>query len=278
MIYSLDDLRTELGIELRNESGTNARYSELEMNVAIRRATNMLSEYFWHTSQDSSKSFVSDTYTYTYDEPVRNFEKVAFRAGNDGVYQYTDSWYEPIDGTLVFMGDHVGGETIYVWYNRHPDPYPDDLTLDGEITGSAATLTIDSSTPVYLWPSTGYFKMNNEIFKYTAWDADTNTMTIVRNQFNTAVQSHADDSTLSYINLIDKPVFYEGVKDLAMAYLQRIRIVDIPASEAQGNVTIMREIMEGYRRWIQTHRMRTQKQTFTKTNSSSGMRTRRRGK
>lgn len=278
MIYSLRDLRTELSIELRNESGDGARYTELEMNVALRRATNILREHFWHTEMDESKQFVAGQLDYVYDFPVSKFEKVAFRAGNSGVYQFSEEWYEPIDGTLTFLSEHGSGDTIYVWYQRHPFPYPDDLVLSGTINSSVTQLTVGTDVPISSWPTTGYFKLNNELFRYTEYDPSTRMITFERGLFNTASVGHAAASKLSFVNLIDKPVFFEGVKDLAMAYLNRMRIVDIPAADAQGNVTIMREILDGYQRWISRHRQRSSIQPFAKSNISEGLRGRRRGR
>lgn len=276
--YSLSDLRVEISIELRNESGTDARFTTTELDVAIARATNILREYFWFTDVDSSQTWVADTYDYVYSFPIRRFEKVAFKSSS-GPLRFAEDWYEPVDGTLTFLNDdHATGDTIYVWYERHPVPFPSDLTLSGNTDGSGTAFAINSSTNVVNWPSTGWAKIENEVVKVTAVDRENNQLTVVRGQLDTSAVGHATGSSISFINRVDKEVFFEGVKDLAIAYLNRMRIVDAPSAQVDGYVTIMREILESQRDWIRTHRMRQQRQPSSLVRGATPNRLRPRGR
>ena len=100
---------------------------------------------------------------------------------------------------------------------------------------------------------------------------------VARAQLDTAAASHATTSLLSFVNLVEKEIFFDGIRDIAIAYLNRMRIVDAPSSDIGGNITVMREIMESLRPWIREHRMRSKRPAKPKSNRSKPMRYRKRG-
>jgi len=275
--HSLKDLRTEISIELRNESGSNERYTDSELNVAIRRATAILSEYFWFTETDSSKTFTTNTFDYVYDYPVKDIEKVGIISASAPV-KFSEKWYESVEGTLTFLSNEDSGATIRVWYKRHPVPFPNDLATSGAHTDDTTSILVASSSSLVDWPDTGYCKIDNEVLRYTALNRSTNTFTVVRAQLSSAADAITTGTAVSFVNRVDKDVFFEGVKDLAIAYLSRMRIVDAPSADVDGHVTIMREILEAQGRWVRQHRMRSQRQTFSAPNTSQGLRSRSRGR
>lgn len=283
--HSLRDLRAELSIELRNSSGSNARYTDEEMSLALRRACAMLQEYFWLTATDSSKTFATDQYVYTYDYPVQNFEKVAFVNSNNFV-KFSEEWWEPFPGQLEFLGNHDNGETIRVDYRRFPVPYPDDLELQDAITTTGSGIVGDSQIVSVLsagdWPNSGWLKIDDEVMEIISIDrgigGTVSHITATRGQLDTHPAAHAENAAVSFMNRVDKPVFFEGVKDAAIAYLNRINIIDSPAADIAGNVTIMREINEGMGMWIRRHRQRQMQQPVPKVNTARPFRNRTRGR
>lgn len=275
--YSLKDLRDEISVELRNTPGTDARYTELEMSVAIRRAASVLSAYFWFTDEDRTKTYVQDVQTYAYDYPVQNIDSVAFQ--KDTTLSFAEDWFELQEGILQFIDEHAGGDTIVVYYGRNPFPYPNDLTLLTGLNTSVTAVALSSVTNNVNWPSNGWLKINNEVMHYTITAADraANTLTVVRAQLDTAPDSHGAATVISFINRCDKLAYFEGVKDLAIAYLNRTRIVDAPSADIAGHVTVMREIMEGQRMWVRQHRMRQKGQVLNRFKTARSMQGRGRG-
>ena len=107
--------------------------------------------------------------------------------------------------------------------------------------------------------------------------ASPETLTVVRAQIDTAPAAHLTTSFLSFTNLVEKEIFFDGVRDIAIAYLNRMRIVDAPSSDIGGNITVMREIMDSLRPWIREHRMRSKRPAKAKQGRSRPMRHRKRG-
>ena len=279
--YSLKDLRDLLNIELRNESGTAARYTDEEMNTAIARATDTLAAYFWSEEYVESATFALNDYEYEYSFPVADVFAVEFiPSSNTSAPRSSVEWdavTTDYTTTLYLMGNHVSGDTIRVWYERHPYPYPGDLTLLTTVDSDDTTFAVSSDTNVAEWPNVGYLKVDNEIVSFTT-NRSANTLTVVRAALGSAAAAHTGTTAvLSFVNKVTKPVFFDGVRDLAIYYLNRMRVVDAPAGDIQGNVTIMREINENFPRWIRMHRMRSKKTSVRTVRRSRSMGTRTRG-
>jgi|TARA_R110002110_G_scaffold59940_1_gene169257 hypothetical protein len=280
--HSLADLRADIATELRNQT-QGARYTDIEIDLAIRRATNYLSEYFWYEDKDTSKTFVNATYQYTYNDPIKDIYRVDFVDSATSPPQIAVDWYEEknMAGTeLYFLENHTDTSTIHVWYERHPTSFPSDLKMNGDINDAVTSIPIHASTNTIDWPATGYLKIDNEVMSYSAITRTTTpeTLTVVRAQVDTAPAAHATaDSLLSFTNLVEKEIFFDGVRDIAIAYLNRMRIVDAPSSDIGGNITVMREIMDSLRPWIREHRMRSKRPAKAKQGRSRPMRHRKRG-
>ncbi len=281
--HSLADLRSDITTELRNpSSASSARYSNAEIDLAIRRATNYLSEYFWYEDKDTTKSFSTGTFQYTYNDPVKDIYRVDFVDSTTSPPQIASDWYEEknIAGTeLYFLENHTSSSTIHVWYERHPTPFPSDLTMNASINHAVTEIPIASATNTIDWPATGYLKIDNEVMAYSAVDRTVSpeTLTVARGKMDTAAKSHATTSLLSFVNLVEKEIFFDGVRDIAIAYLNRMRIVDAPSSDIGGNITVMREIMDSLRPWIREHRMRSKRPAKPMRNRARPMRYRKRG-
>jgi hypothetical protein len=278
-VPSLKDLRDDLSLELRN-SGTNPRYVDAELDMAIRRAVNALSEYFYYDDIDESKTITSGvgSLKYSYNFPVSNIYQVELIPTADAMPRNTTDWQEDsrFEGCdLYFLKHHQVGATIRVKYERHPIAYPDDLQLLASI--DADDTTVVASTDVSDWPDIGYFKIDSEILAYTAIDRATDSFTVTRADSNTAAASHSSGATISFVNKIEKGVFYDGVKDWAIAYLNRMRIIDATSADVAGNVTIMRQILEDMDNWIRRHRMRSKRPTLSKVTGARPLNSRRRG-
>lgn len=275
--YSLKDLRDSIDVETRNNT-TNPRYTSVEIDLSIERATLMLGEYFFAVETDSTASWVDGTYSYEYSFPVEDIFLVEF-VPSSGPPSQADDWREYDDGdgtTLFFNDDHKQSETIRVWYERHPYPYPSDGASSASI--SISDTSVISTESLADWPDSGFCKMESEILRYTAIDRTSDTITIVRGQLGTAASTHATETPISYVNKVDKSVFYNGIRDVAIMYLNRMRVIDAPSSDIAGNVTVMREIQEGLRNWVRTHRMRQSRPIGQKQRRSQPMRGRTRGK
>ena len=279
--HSLADLRSDITTELRNPT-TASRYTDTEIDLAIRRATNYLSEYFWYEDKDTTKSFTTGTFQYTYNDPVKDIYRVDFVDSASSPPQIASDWYEEknIAGTeLYFLESHTASATIHVWYERHPTPFPSDLTMNASINHAVTEIPIASATNTIDWPATGYLKIDNEVMAYSAVDRTVSpeTLTVARGKIDTAAQSHATTSLLSFVNLVEKEIFFDGVRDIAIAYLNRMRIVDAPSSDIGGNITVMREIMDSLRPWVREHRMRSKRPAKPMRNRARPMRYRKRG-
>jgi len=279
--HSLADLRSDITTELRNPT-TASRYTDTEIDLAIRRATNYLSEYFWYEEKDTSKTFTSGTYQYTYNDPIKDIYRVDFVDSALSPPQIAVDWYEEknMAGTeLYFLEGHTASSAIHVWYERHPTAFPSDLTMNGNINHAVTEIPINANTNTIDWPATGYLKIDNEVMAYSAVTRTVSpeTLTVVRGQIDTAAQSHTTVSLLSFVNLVEKEIFFDGVRDIAIAYLNRMRIVDAPSADIGGNITVMREIMESLRPWIREHRMRSKRPAKAKSSRSKPMRYRKRG-
>ena len=279
--HSLADLRADITTELRNPA-TASRYTDTEIDLAIRRATNYLSEYFWYEDKDTSKSFVNGTYQYTYNDPIKDIYRVDFVDSATSPPQIAVDWYEEknMAGTeLYFLENHTDASTIHVWYERHPTSFPSDLTMNAGINDAVLEIAISSGTNTIDWPATGYLKIDNEVMAYSAITrtATPETLTVLRAQVDTAAAAHTTASLLSFVNLVEKEIFFDGVRDIAIAYLNRMRIVDAPSSDIGGNITVMREIMDSLRPWIREHRMRSKRPAKPKQGRSRPMRHRKRG-
>lgn len=279
--YSLDDLRTEISTELRNPA-TNSRYSTAELDVAIQRSARTLREYFFIEQVDDSQSFTNNTFSYDYDYPVRDIFRVELIETSSTPHHIPNDWQEltKTDGcTLYFGGNQGGSPVIRLWYELHPFPYPSDIAVnDGtDVADDDLTIIVDGGTALD-WPQWGYLKIDDEYMNFTALDRSTLTLTVVRGQLDSAAATHLDDATVSFVNEIEKPTYIEGVKELSIKFLNRMRIVDASSGDIAGNVTIMREIDDGMRQWVRDHRMRTKRPGPAKTNRSVPMRGRRRGK
>ena len=279
--HSLADLRSDITTELRNPT-TASRYTDVEIDLAIRRATNFLSEYFWYEDKDTTKSFSTGTFQYTYNDPVKDIYRVDFVDSTTSPPQIASDWYEEknIAGTeLYFLENHTSSSTIHVWYERHPTPFPSDLTMNASINHAVTEIPISSGTNTIDWPATGYLKIDNEVMAYSAVDRTVSpeTLTVARGKMDTAAKSHATTSLLSFVNLVEKEIFFDGVRDIAIAYLNRMRIVDAPSSDIGGNITVMREIMDSQRPWIREHRTRSKRPAKPMRNRARPMRYRKRG-
>tara|TARA_R110002050_G_scaffold1290_3_gene9462 strand:+ start:1473 stop:2333 length:861 start_codon:yes stop_codon:yes gene_type:complete len=279
--HSLADLRSDITTELRNPT-TASRYTDTEIDLAIRRATNFLSEYFWYEDKDTSKSFVNGTYQYTYNDPIKDIYRVDFVDSASSPPQIAVDWYEEknMAGTeLYFLENHTDASTIHVWYERHPTAFPSDLTMNASINHAVTEIPINELTNTIDWPATGYLKIDNEVMSYSAVTRTVSpeTLTVARGKIDTAAQSHSTTSLLSFVNLVEKEIFFDGVRDIAIAYLNRMRIVDAPSADIGGNITVMREIMEQLRPWIREHRMRSKRPAKPKQGRSRPMRHRKRG-
>lgn len=279
--HSLADLRSDITTELRNPS-TAQRYTDAEIDLAIRRATNYLSEYFWYEDKDITKSFSTGTFQYTYNDPVKDIYRVDFVDSTTSPPQISSDWYEEknMAGTdLYFLENHTASSTIHVWYERHPTAFPSDLTMNATINDAVLEIPISSSTNTINWPATGYLKIDNEVMSYSAITrtATPETLTVARAALDTAAASHATTSLLSFVNLVEKEIFFDGIRDIAIAYLNRMRIVDAPSSDIGGNITVMREIMDSLRPWIREHRMRSKRPAKPMRNRARPMRFRKRG-
>jgi len=181
---------------------------------------------------------------------------------------------------LYFLENHTDASTIHVWYERHPTSFPSDLTMNAGINDAVLEIAISSGTNTIDWPATGYLKIDNEVMAYSAVDRTVSpeTLTVVRGQIDTAAQSHvATTALLSFVNLVEKEIFFDGVRDIAIAYLNRMRIVDAPSGDIGGNITVMREIMDSLRPWIREHRMRSKRPAKPMRNRARPMRYRKRG-
>lgn len=278
--YSLGDIRSDLDVELRNPA-TNPRYSVAELDVAIQRAANVMGEYFYIEQVDTSQSFTDGIFSYDYDFPVKDIYRVELIETSTTPIRVVEDWTEltKVDGCTLYFAQSRGVSTIQIWYERHPYPYPSDLTLDdGDGVNTTDTaFVVDQGTSLD-WPSAGFAKIGNEFVKYTSFDRSTLTLTVVRGQLDSIAAAHVDGVTLSFVNEMEKPAFIEGVKEVAIKFLNRTRIVDAPSGDIAGNVTIMREIDDGMRQWIRDHRMRSKKQAIAKTSPATPMRGRRRGR
>ncbi len=279
--YSLGDIRSELDTELRNPA-TNARYSVAELDVAIQRAANIMGEYFYLEGVDSSQTFTDGIFSYDYSYPVKDIYLVELIETATTPVHIAEDWMEQTktDGcTLYFAQNHGGSPTMRVWYERHPYPYPTDLTLDDadDVNATDTAFVVDQGSSLD-WPSAGFAKIDNEFIEYTAFDRSTLTLTVVRAQLGSVGASHVDGATISFVNEMEKPAFVEGVKEVAIKFLNRIRIVDAPSGDIAGNVTVMREIDDGMKQWIRDHRMRSKKQAMGKTSPATPLRGRRRGR
>ena len=279
--HSLADLRSDITTELRNPT-TASRYTNTEIDLAIRRATNFLSEYFWYEDKDTSKSFVNGTYQYTYNDPIKDIYRVDFVDSASSPPQIAVDWYEEknMAGTeLYFLENHTDASTIHVWYERHPTAFPSDLTMNASINHAVTEIPINELTNTIDCPATGYLKIDNEVMSYSAVTRTVSpeTLTVARGKIDTAAQSHSTTSLLSFVNLVEKEIFFDGVRDIAIAYLNRMRIVDAPSADIGGNITVMREIMEQLRPWIREHRMRSKRPAKPKQGRSRPMRHRKRG-
>jgi hypothetical protein len=279
--HSLADLRSDITTELRNPT-TASRYTNAEIDLAIRRATNYLSEYFWFEDKDTSKTFTSGTFQYTYNDPIKDIYRVDFVDSASSPPQIAVDWYEEknMAGTeLYFLDSHTASSTIHVWYERHPTAFPSDLTMNGNINAAVTEIPISSGTNTIDWPATGYLKIDNEVMSYSVITRTVSpeTLTVARGKIDTAAQSHTTASLLSFVNLVEKEIFFDGVRDIAIAYLNRMRIVDAPSGDIGGNITVMREIMESLRPWIREHRMRSKRPAKPKSTRSKPMRYRKRG-
>ena len=279
--HSLADLRSDITTGLRNPT-TASRYTNAEIDLAIRRATNYLSEYFWFEDKDTSKTFTSGTFQYTYNDPIKDIYRVDFVDSASSPPQIAVDWYEEknMAGTeLYFLDSHTASSTIHVWYERHPTAFPSDLTMNGNINAAVTEIPISSGTNTIDWPATGYLKIDNEVMSYSVITRTVSpeTLTVARGKIDTAAQSHTTASLLSFVNLVEKEIFFDGVRDIAIAYLNRMRIVDAPSGDIGGNITVMREIMESLRPWIREHRMRSKRPAKPKSTRSKPMRYRKRG-
>lgn len=278
--YSLGDIRSELETELRNPA-TNARYSEAELDVAIQRAAHIMGEYFYLEEVDSSQSFVEGTFDYDYSYPIKDISRVELIESATTPVRMAEDWTEQTktDGCTLYFAQNHGASTIRLWYERHPYPYPSDLTLNdsGGISDSDLAVIVNQGVSLD-WPVDGYAKIENEFVKYTAFDRSTLSFTIVRGQLDSDAAAHGDATIMSFVNEIEKPAFVEGVKEVAIKFLNRIRIIDAPSGDIAGNVTVMREIDDGMKQWIRDHRMRSKKQAIAKTSPATPMRGRRRGR
>ena len=144
--HSLADLRSDITTELRNPS-TAQRYTDAEIDLAIRRATNYLSEYFWFEDKDTTKSFATGTFQYSYSDPIKDIYRVDFLDATSSPPQIATDWYEEkqIAGTeLYFLDSHTSGSTIHLWYERHPTPFPSDLTMNAGIDASVVSIPISA--------------------------------------------------------------------------------------------------------------------------------------
>ena len=214
--------------------------------------------------------------------PVKDIYRVDFVDSATSPPQIASDWYEEknIAGTeLYFLENHTASATIHVWYERHPTPFPSDLTMNATINDSVTSIPISSSTNTIDWPATGYLKIDNEVMSYSAVDrtASPETLTVARAKMDTAAAAHNTSSLLSFVNLVEKEIFFDGVRDIAIAYLNRMRIVDAPSSDIGGNITVMREIMDSLRPWIREHRMRSKRPAKPMRNRARPMRYRKRG-
>ena len=279
--HSLADLRSDITTELRNPT-TAQRYTDAEIDLAIRRATNYLSEYFWFEDKDTTKSFSTGTFQYSYSDPVKDVYRVDFLDATSSPPQIATDWYEEkqIAGTeLYFLDSHTSGATMHVWYERHPTPFPSDLTMNASINHAVTSIPIASATNTIDWPATGDLKIDNEVMSYSAVDRTVSpeTLTVARGKMDTAAKSHETTSLLSFVNIVEKDIFFDGIRDIAIAYLNRMRIVDAPSSDVGGNITVMREIMDSLRPWIREHRMRSKRPSGGKQRRAKPLRFRKRG-
>lgn len=283
--YSLTKLRDEIKTELRVISNDNSRtrYTDAEINLAIRRAVSELESYFWFENTDESKTYSTNTHEYEYEYPISDIFEVTFEDSPAPLRFASDWMIEPnLDGgsTLRFLKDHNASDVIRVRYEHHPHPYPTAITLNGAFVptatvtaGTFATIAgtetaggLDSDDTglfateddaVDFPPPPFWIQIDNEVMKVTSWDPNNVRMIIERGALGTRAATHSQNATIDFVNLAAKPVFFEGIKEWAMGGLHRSRVIDATNSEVQANVTIMRSIDDMKDRWLRRHRMRS---------------------
>jgi len=274
---SLKTLREQIKKEIRVLTSTDkSRYRDDEIDLAINRAVLELERYFWHTELYEGASFAAHTFEYTLGYPVRDIYQVEFTNSDSNPVRIADDWDEDIDpegGTVLrFFSDHRPSDLL-IRYERHPIAYPPDLVLGNIVNHDHTSIRVDISQDVYLWPPSGYLEINNEVIKYGSITLHDSGLSLGEVRFDTITRAalgstapkgsitspHTEGSAVSFVNVVDKAVFFEGVRERAISILNRIRILDAAPAEVQGYVTIMREIEEAERRWILDHRQRSLK-------------------
>lgn len=266
MWMSLSQIRDELNIELRNQAEA-PRYSTAEVDMAIRRAVGKLERYFWwETTLDDDTVFVTNDFEYTYDYPVRDIYKVEYGQSyrnnvlvgdwteeNDTANEQTKLWISRV---------HETGAGLRVHYEAHPVVPPSDIQVMNAQDSDGLTIRLTGGAEGKKWPKRGYALIGSEVIAYSSPEivsSDRIQYDIVRAQFGTYAESHAIGDVASFVLVCDKPVFFEGVRDLAIGYLNRMRVIDSPSADVGGSVTIMRQILDDFDSWLRAHRMKSRR-------------------
>jgi hypothetical protein len=279
MYMSLKEIRDELNIELRNDAD-HPRYSTEEVDLAIRRAVGKLERYFWWEDiLEDDQVYITNDYTYVFDYPVRDIIKIEYGQDYRNNVRIED-WTEEnnprtLQTTIQISKVQEVGAGFRIHYENHPILPPSDIQVMNNQDADGLTLRFTGGVEGKKWPSQGFAKIGSEVVYYSrpsVISSDRIEYTVERGMFDTYAEEHNIGDVVSYVLICDKPVFFEGVKDLAIGYLNRMRIIDSTSADVGGNVTIMRQILDDFDGWLRAHRMRSKRPNRTYTRRTTPMR------
>jgi hypothetical protein len=245
---SLEELKDEIRVDLRDGDATDPRWSDAEIYQSIKDGVRVMSP-FVHTIDNYSLAITSGTYQYTLPDYVSKVISIKGRGTSDTCDWVDLNYWEQIkdlSNNYLYIRRSYGTWTLILKYERSIPAVPGNMTMGTtELSASATSviLTAGSDSVASRLDVYGYLKIDSELISHAgAYTASTHTLAgLTRGQHDTVAAIHVVGSTVSPVIEVPKPGIYTWLADYALGKLHRMRLTGVASADLAGDVTAMRE-------------------------------------
>ncbi len=244
---SLEELKDEIRVDLRDEDVDDPRWSDAEIYQSIKDGVRLMSP-FVHTIDNYSLAITSGTYQYTLPDYVSKVISIKGRGTSDTCDWVDLNYWEQLrdlSNNYLYVRRSYGTWTLILKYERAIPSVPGNMEVGTELAADATSLvmTVASDNVASRLDVYGYLKIGSEIISHSgAYTASTHTLAgLGRGKHDTVAAVQAAGSTVSPIIEVPNPGIYAWLTDYALGKLHRMRLTGVASADLAGDVTAMRE-------------------------------------
>uniref|UniRef100_A0A6M3XKF7 Uncharacterized protein n=1 Tax=viral metagenome TaxID=1070528 RepID=A0A6M3XKF7_9ZZZZ len=202
---SLADLRTIIRRSLRDTSTSSPKFTDAEVDDAIRQAVRGTHGMYKVREVYTSLSLTAGVFHYAIPNYVERVTEIE-RESTSPVSSTSDAnwarllYWGQVPGSqtnLLEFGQSHAGSALRIYYTRSLPVPPTEHTTNAAINPAAAQVPLASSQSFLVdWPPVGFLKMNHEFIGYEAVSA-TGFTGLTRGALGTVAASHAAGTIVS---------------------------------------------------------------------------------